>query len=228
MDRIMEMPAAERPRERLERYGAENLGTHELVAILLRTGTKDHSAIDVAKEILFEAKGARGLREKTLPELASHAGMGKTKAGILLAALELGRRALESEPERPKVLGARDVFLIVKDDLAPLKQETMVALYLDARLALVEKRTIFVGGLNQSLVHPREVFKYAVKCSAFQVVLAHNHPSGDPTPSPQDLAVTKRFREAGELLGIRLADHVVVAGDRYVSIGEILKGEGMV
>ena len=220
---IREMPAAERPRERLVKYGAENLGTHELLAILLRTGTKDLSVLEVAKDVLYEAGSAAGLREKTVPELAARRGVGTTKAIVLLAALELGKRALQDDRERPKILSARDVFQEVKDELMPLKQEVMMALYLDAKLSLVAKRTLFVGSLNQSLVHPREVFKFAVKYSAFQVILVHNHPSGDPAPSPHDLEVTKKFREIGELLGIRVADHVVVAGDRYVSIGELLK-----
>lgn len=223
MTLIRDMPAAERPRERLEKYGAETLGTHELVAILFRTGTHDRSVLDVAAAVVADAGGAAGLREKTLAELAEKNGVGKAKAATLLAAIELGKRALRDDRGAPRIASAGDVFLLLRDEFAPLRQETTVALYLDAKLRLLAQRTLFVGSLNQSLVHPREVFKYAVKYSAYQVILAHNHPSGDPAPSPQDLDVTTRFRAIGELLGIRLADHVVIAGDRYVSIGELQK-----
>ncbi len=220
---IREMPAAERPRERLMKYGAETLATQELIAILFRTGTKDISVLEVAGCVLREAKTASGLRELTLSELAGQKGVGMTKAIVLQAALELGRRALTDACDLPRIATAREVFLFVRDELAPLRQEVMIALYLDTKLRLVAKRTLFMGSLNQSLVHPREVFKYAVKHSAHQFILVHNHPSGDPEPSPQDLEVTRRFQEIGELMQIRLADHVIVANDRYVSIGETLK-----
>jgi DNA repair protein RadC len=129
----------------------------------------------------------------------------------------------EDHGEAPRIVSAADVFRLLRDEFAPQRQETTVALYLDTKMRLVARETLFVGSLNQSLVHPREVFRFAVKHSAHQLILAHNHPSGDPTPSPQDLDVTSRFREIGDLLGIRLADHVVVAGDRYVSIVELLR-----
>ncbi len=223
MYQIREMPAAERPRERLVKYGAENLGTQELIAILFCTGTKDVSVLEVASSVLNEARTASGLRELTLSELADRKGVGMTKAIVLQAALELGRRALMDTRERPRIATAKEVFCFVRDELAPLKQEVMIALYLDAKLQLVAKRTLFIGSLNQSLVHPREVFKYAVKYSAHQFILVHNHPSGDPEPSAQDIEVTVRFREIGELMQIRLADHVIVANDRFVSIGETLR-----
>ncbi|MFH0992940.1 MAG: DNA repair protein RadC [bacterium] len=220
---IREMPAAERPRERLMKYGAENLGTAELLAILLRTGTKDVSVLEVASGVLHDARTASGLKDLTLSELASRKGVGMTKAIVLQAALELGKRALADVRDCPRITTAKEVFQFVRDELAPLKQEVMIALYLDAKLQLVAKKTLFIGSLNQSLVHPREAFKYAVKYSAHQFILVHNHPSGDPEPSAQDLEVTVRFREIGEMMQIKLADHVIVANDRYVSIFETLK-----
>jgi len=220
---IKEMPEAERPRERLEKCGAEALSSHELVAILLRTGTDRISALDIAKNILAEVKDARGLRDKTVEELALFHGVGKAKAVTILAALELGKRALSEEKGLVRIASAADVFHLVKDDLSGWKQEVLVALYLDLKNQLIARKQLFVGGLNQSLVHPREIFKYAVKFSAYSVILVHNHPSGDPEPSRQDLEVTEALERAGELLQIKVTDHVIVAGNRYVSIKDYEK-----
>lgn len=220
MDLIRELPAGERPRERLEKYGAEALSATELLAILLRTGTDGESVLEVAEAILREAKDPAGLRDKTVAELAAFRGVGKAKAVTLLAALELGKRALADSRQCPRITSAVEVFRLLKDDLSDLKQEVLVALYLDLKGRLIARRQLFVGGLNQSLVHPREIFKYAVKYSAHSVILAHNHPSGDPEPSKQDLEVTSVLEAAGELLQIRVMDHVVIGKDRYVSIAE--------
>jgi len=220
---IKEMPEAERPRERLEKCGAEALSSHELVAILLRTGTDRISALDIAKNILAEVKDPRGLRDKTVEELALFHGVGKAKAVTILAALELGKRALSEEKGLVRIASAADVFHLVKDDLSGWKQEVLVALYLDLKNQLIARKQLFVGGLNQSLVHPREIFKYAVKFSAYSVILVHNHPSGDPEPSRQDLEVTEALERAGELLQIKVTDHVIVAGNRYVSIKDYEK-----
>lgn len=217
---IKELPAGERPRERLEQCGAAALSATELLAILLRTGTDGMSVLEVAESILREVKDPAGLRDRTVEELAAFRGVGRTKAVTVLAALELGKRALSDTRDSPRLASAADVFRLLKDDLSDLRQEVLVALYLDLKGGLIAKRQLFVGGLNQSLVHPREIFKYAVKYSAHSVILAHNHPSGDPEPSRQDLEVTAVLEEAGEMLQIRVADHVVIAKDRYVSIAE--------
>ncbi len=217
---IKDLPENERPRERLERYGAEALACHELLAILLHTGTSRMSAIEIAENIFREIRDPSGLRDKTIHELAAFRGVGKAKAITILAALELGKRALQETREFPKIVSSEDVFRLVHDDLSDLKQEVLLALYLDLKNRLIAKKTIFIGGLNQSLVHPREVFKYAVKYSAYAVLLVHNHPSGDPEPSRQDLEVTDILRKAGELMQIPLVDHIVVGKDRYRSINE--------
>ena len=217
---IKDMPEGERPRERLERYGAEALASHELLAILLQTGTSRLSAVQIAENILREIRDPAGLRDKTIHELGAFRGIGKAKAITILAALELGKRALQESREAPKIVSSADVFRLVKDDLSGLKQEVLLALFLDLKNRLIAQKTIFVGGLNQSLIHPREIFKYAVKYSAYSVILVHNHPSGDPEPSRQDLDVTEVLRRAGELMQIPIVDHIVVGKDRYRSINE--------
>jgi len=215
---IKEMPLNERPRERLVDYGAKNLTDHELLAILLRTGTKELSVLEMAKTILYEIGGLKALEEKTVDELTDIKGIGLTKAVVLLAAIELGKRTLSSWSEGIKILSQKDVFNLMHHELGSLKQEVLIALYLDTKAHLIQKKEIFVGGLNQSLIHPREIFKYAVKCSAFQVILVHNHPSGDPEPSPQDIEITKRIIEAGNMMQIQVVDHVIITHDKSTSI----------
>ncbi|MDD3123714.1 MAG: DNA repair protein RadC [Candidatus Izemoplasmatales bacterium] len=220
---IKEMPVLERPRERLERVGAKNISTTELIAILLRAGTKNVSAIEVAKTIIKETNQITELQNKTIQELSSISGVGKTKAITILAAIELGKRVLNPQSEKTKISSANDVYKLLKDELSGLKQEVLVVLFLDLKTNLIAKKQIFMGSLNQSLIHPREVYKYAVKFSAFQIILVHNHPSGDPEPSFQDIEVTKRFIEAGDMLQIKVADHIVIGSNGYVSVMDYLK-----
>lgn len=220
---IKDLPESERPRERLEQFGAQALSNYELLAILLRTGTDNLSVIEIAKNVLFEFKNLQSLRDKTINELASFRGVGKTKAITILAALELGKRSLSESTDLIRISSASDVYHLVKDDIMDLKQEVLIAIYLDLKNQLIAKKMLFMGGLNQSLVHPREVFKYAVKYSAYCVILVHNHPSGDPEPSKQDLEVTARMKEAGDTLQIPIVDHVVVAKTRFISINEYEK-----
>jgi len=215
---IKEMPLSERPRERLLEVGAKNMTDHELIAIVLRTGYKDVSVIDLAKKIQYEYGGIKKIMEMSIDELASIKGIGEAKAIILVAAIELGKRALSNFSESKIITSPNDVFELLRHDMGYLKQEVLMAVYLDTKGHLIEKREIFVGGLNQSLVHPREVFKYAAKCSAFQIVLAHNHPSGDPEPSFQDIEMTKRMVEAGNIMQIPILDHLIITKDKSVSI----------
>ena len=212
------MPLSERPRERLLQVGAKNMTDHELIAIVLRTGYKDVSVIDLAKKIQYEYGGIKKIMEMSIDELASIKGIGEAKAIILVAAIELGKRALSNFSESKIITSPNDIFELLRHDMSYLKQEVLVAVYLDTKGHLIEKRDIFVGGLNQSFVHPREVFKYAAKCSAFQIVLAHNHPSGDPEPSFQDIEMTKRMVEAGNVMQIPILDHLIITKDKSVSI----------
>ena len=217
---IKDMPIQERPRERLMRLGAKSLSTYELIAIVFRFGYQEQSALDIAKTLLAGLDHLGELRNKTISEIATIRGIGTTKAISLLAAIELGERVLQAKTEEIAIASPHDVFSLLCYDVKDLEQEVLIALFLDVKTNLIAKKRIFIGGLNQSLIHPREVFKYAVKYSAYSIILVHNHPSGDPTPSPQDIDVTKRFMEAGKMLQIELLDHIIIAKDKYLSIKE--------
>lgn len=223
MDTIKEMPWAERPRERLRAFGSVSLSTTELLAILIQSGTKEKTAIELAADVMKLAKDTERLSQMTLEELKKTTGIGEAKAVTILAAIELGKRATTTLPPMQTITSAKEVFHMLEHELSPLKQEYLVALYLDLKSRLIAKETIFKGGLNASLIHPREVFKYAVKYSANAIILVHNHPSGDPTPSRQDIDVTKSFQKAGELLQIHVVDHVVIGKNGYISIFEHLR-----
>jgi len=219
---IKDMPIQDRPRERLLKHGAKSLNTYELLAILLRTGTKNDSVIDVSKRLVYELNHLSDLKEMTVMELQKFKGIGKTKAITLKAALELGRRVMEEQNEMIQISSPKAVYELLKYDLRDLKQEVLVVLYLDLKTNLIAKKEVFRGSLNQSLVHPREIFKYAVKYSAYQIILVHNHPSGDPTPSNQDIQLTKAVKKAGEMMQIHLLDHIIIGYQSYQSISEYI------
>ena len=163
------------------------------------------------------------LKNMTIKELTKIRGIGQTKAISLLAAIELGERVLKGHEEKIQIASPNDVFTLLKYDMITLQQEVLIALFLDVKTNLITKKQIYKGGLTQSLIHPREVFKYAVKYSAYSLILVHNHPSGDPTPSKQDIEVTKRFDEIGKLLQIELLDHIIIANNNYLSIKDYMK-----
>jgi len=215
---IKDMPKLERPRERLLLYGEKSLSTYELIAILLRVGSNGQSVIELAKSLVNNLNDLSDLKHMTVDELKEFKGIGKTKAITILAAIELGQRVLSPSKEKIQIASPENVYDILKYDLKDLKQEVLAVLFLDLKNNLIAKKIIFKGGLNQSLIHPREVFKYAVKFSAYQLILVHNHPSGDVSPSFQDIEITKIFEEAGELLQIKVLDHVIIGGDNYLSI----------
>ncbi len=217
---IKDMPKVERPRERLLAYGPESLSNYELLAIILRIGRKNESVIDLSKRVINELNSLAELREKTISELKNIKGIGNTKAITILASLELGKRVLLNKEDKLQISSPKAVYDLLNYDLKDLKQEVLIALYLDLKTNLIAKREIFRGGLAQSLVHPREVFKFAVKYSAFQVILVHNHPSGDPYPSRQDLDLTKIMKKAGKLLQISILDHIIIGNNSYLSINE--------
>jgi DNA repair protein RadC len=215
---IKEMPRNERPREKLMDGGAKYLNDHELLAIVLRTGTKEMPVLDLAKSLLYEQGGLKKITEMSVDELAKIKGIGIVKAIVLVAAIELGRRTLSTWSDEIVITSPKDVFDLLHHELGDLKQEVLIALYLDIKAHLIQKKEIYVGGLNQSLIHPREIFKYAVKCSAYQIILVHNHPSGDPEPSSHDIEITKKLVEAGNLMQIPLIDHVIVTKSKWISL----------
>ena len=218
---IKELPPEERPRERLLRYGAGVLSNAELLAILLRTGTRKESAISLAHKILAKEQGLRYLIDSDTEQLSSISGIGQAKAAQLKAAIELGRRLSNYElgVDKP-VKCPRDVADLLMEEMRYLKKEYMKLVLLNIKCNLISVEEISIGSLNASIVHPREVFNPAIRKSSASIIMVHNHPSGDPTPSSEDIAITARIFEAGKLLGIELADHIIIGDGRYTSMKE--------
>jgi DNA repair protein RadC len=211
----------EGPRERLRSHGAEALSAAELVALLLRTGVRGRDAVDVARVLLARCGGLDRLESAPASEIAAVTGVGAAKAASLIAAFELGRRCACSRlPEGAALRSPDDVFRYFGARLRRLAQERFIVVLLDGRHRVLGEEVVSQGTLTASLVHPREVFRPALRASAAALILVHNHPSGDPTPSAEDRSVTERLARAGELLGIRVLDHVVVAERGYVSLRE--------
>lgn len=220
--RIADMAPRDRPRERLEHFGPGSLTTPELLAILFRTGTASRNAIQVAEELFRQLGGLSGVAIATLEELCTVPGIGRVKALEVRAAVEIAKRlAATNEDARPQVSGAADIAGLMMADLRYEPREHLHALLLDTRWRVQFRRSISTGTLTESLVHPREVFRDAIRLSAAAVALVHNHPSGDPSPSPQDITTTKRLVEAGKLLGIDLVDHVIIGDGRWTSLREL-------
>lgn len=223
MSRIKDWPAADRPREKLLYAGPAALGDTELLALVLRTGHSSPrtSALDLARHLLTCFGSLRALTGATTAELCTIPGIGPAKAAELLAAFELARR-LASSPLRPgeRFTTSGEVFAHFHERLRDYRKEVFLTLLLDSKNRLLREVQVSEGSLNASIVHPREVFAPVVRESAAAVLLVHNHPSGDPTPSREDLELTGRLREAGELMGVRVLDHVIIGRGCYVSLAD--------
>lgn len=219
--KIKEMPADMRPRERLFRDGPELLTTVELLAVLLRTGTNSMNVLDLASLLLARSGGLRQLAGSSFEELGKVKGIGPAKAAQLKAAVELGKRMSEEAIQPGQVIRTPgDVFNILKERMRYYDREHFKAVYLNTKHHVITVETISIGSLNSSLVHPRELFKNSIKRSASALILAHNHPSGDPTPSPEDIEITRRLVEAGNIIGIQVLDHIIVGDDSFISLKE--------
>jgi len=219
---IRELPAAERPRERLRSHGAHALSSSELLAILLGSGSEGRSALGIGQEILTTCRGSlRLLATQPVATLTSVRGVGTARAVGIHAALELGRRmAAEERQEGAPVRWPRDVYEIFAQRLEDLPVEEFHVAVLDSQHRLERDITVTRGLLNSSLVHPREVFREAIAERAAAIILVHNHPSGDPTPSPDDRVVTEQLVQAGKVLDIPVQDHVIIGRGRYISFAE--------
>ncbi|MBI2844222.1 MAG: DNA repair protein RadC [Armatimonadetes bacterium] len=218
---IKDLPPDERPRERLVKYGPDVLSMAELLAILIRTGTTEHSALDLAECLLSEFGSVKRMVGARVEQLASIKGVGIAKACQIKAAIELGARiAAFTEDSKPAVRSPSDVVHLMMPELRYEDREHMKALFLDVKNQVIRVSTISIGGLNVSLIHPRELFKEAICCAAASVIVCHNHPSGDPTPSQEDIEVTKRLVEAGKIIGVDLLDHVIIGDGKFVSLKE--------
>ncbi len=219
---LREIPNEDRPRERLLQFGAEALSSTELLAILIRTGTAKESAVKLADKVLAMSGGLRHLVDLSIEQLTSIRGVGQAKALQLQAGIELGRRMARSGlQDAPAVKSPRDAADIVMDELRYLQKEHFMVIFLNTKNRVIGKETLSVGSLNASIVHPREVFRSAIKRSSASIICAHNHPSGDPTPSSEDIEVTHRLSAAGELVGIELLDHLIVADRQFASMKEL-------
>ena len=218
--RIKHLPDDERPVEKSFSMGIESLSNGELLALLINSGTKGKSAMALAEEVLAkDEKGISYLRESSLEELLSINGIGKAKAARIMAAVELGKRIASKPTEkRVKIESDEDVAHIFMEDLRYKKKEIFKAVLLDSKGGVISIETVSIGELTSTLVHPREVFNQAVKKSAAAMVFVHNHPSGDPTPSKEDFNTTDRLVACGDILGIKVVDHIVIGDGRYISI----------
>ena len=225
---IRDLPHGERPRERLRDYGPRYLSTTELIAILLRTGVQGENVLSLASRLLSRSNGLAGLGKRSFAELCAERGLSEAKACQLLAALELGRRFVTLAPEeRAAIHSPQDAANLVMAEMAALEQEHLKVLLLNTKNEVLSIQEIYVGNVNSSIVRAAEVFRPAVRDNAPNIIVVHNHPSGDPTPSPEDVSITRELVAAGKLLRIDLLDHLVIGGgNRYVSLNERKLGFG--
>lgn len=219
--RICELPDHERPRERLRDYGPEALSDAELLAILLRVGVVGANAVQLSQQLLREFGGWGGLQRTSFQDLQTWHGVGEAKIAQLKAALEIGRRLvlLQCE-ERFQITSPADVARLMQVEMGYLDQEHLRAICVDTKNRVQKVHTIYIGSLNASMVRVGEVFKEAIKLNSAAIIVVHNHPSGDPTPSVEDVMVTRQIIEAGKLLDIDVLDHLVIGHGRYVSMRE--------
>lgn len=216
---IRDIPVDERPRERLLKQGIKALSNVELLALLLKTGNKGISALELSKKILYKLSNKKDLLNVSVEELMLIEGVGIAKASTIVAAIELFKRISEDQEEAPKYLiNASDVYYTLLRDLEDLESEHFYCLYLDIKNNLISKKRLFIGGLTASIVSPRDIFKHAVRLNAAKVIFAHNHPSGNPFPSKADISTTEKLIEAGLLLGITVVDHVIIGKNSCFSI----------
>ncbi|MDH6365796.1 DNA repair protein RadC [Enterococcus sp. PF1-24] len=218
---LREVPPQSLPRERLLLVGAKALSDQELLAIILRTGHHQMNVMDLAREVLQHFSSLFEIKQATLQELQTIKGIGRTKAIEIQAVMELGLRLQQAlQPKIGKVTSSYDLAQQLIVEMRNFQQEHLVAIYLNTKNEIIQKKTLFKGSLNQSIAHPREIFHGAVRCSAARIILAHNHPSGDPKPSESDLDLTKRVKNCGEMMDIELLDHLVIGDSSYYSLRE--------
>ena len=220
---IKEMLESERPRERMMSLGTNNLSNEELISIILKTGTSGYSVKTLSRNILSELDDITSLKDMTINRLTKIKGIGKVKAIELLSAMELGKRVYYANEQKEVVLNnSKKIFEYFKNIFTYEKQENFYALYLDTKAKLISFKLLFKGTLNSSTVHPREVFKYAFLESAASVVVIHNHPSGDVSPSIQDIEVTESLMKIGSIVKIPVIDHIIIRKDKYYSFYEYM------
>lgn len=218
---IRELKQEERPRERLLQHGADVLHTYELLAIILRTGSKEESVLEVSRRLFHEYDSLKELAHAPISDYRKIRGIGISKSIELKAAFELGKRSVQEVFEGQIALhNPEQIYHFLKDQYEMKTQEHLIALFLNTKGKLIKKEVLFIGSLNASLIHPRTIFRHAVHHSAAALILCHNHPSGDPTPSHHDIDMTKRVQQSSDMMDIPLMDHVIIGRDKYFSFKE--------
>ncbi|HOK62532.1 MAG TPA: DNA repair protein RadC [Soehngenia sp.] len=219
---IKEMPINERPREKLIAYGPESLSNAELIAVIIRTGQGNSTAIDLANRVIgLDKRGIVHLAEASIDDLKQINGIGECKAAQIIAALELAKRIKKVNPyENIRILEPYQIAQILIEEMKFLTKEHFNIVLLDTKNQVISIENISIGSLNSSIVHPREVFKEAIKKSSNSIILAHNHPSGDVTPSDEDITITHRLIKSGDIIGIKVIDHIIVGNENYLSMKE--------
>jgi DNA repair protein RadC len=218
---IRELPAIERPRERLKQYGASSLSNSELLAIILRTGAASESVLNLSARLLTKFHGLAGLTRAGFGQLCQERGVGEAKAAQIKAALELGRRLISTQPdERPVVKSPADIVNLLQGEMAFLEQEELWLVLLNTKNQVLGVPRIYKGSVNTSLIRVGELFREAARENCPALIVVHNHPSGDPTPSPEDVKVTEQIVKAGKLLDIEVLDHIIIGHQRHISLKE--------
>lgn len=219
--KIKEIPSEDRPLERLIRYGAEALSNAELLAIIIRTGSREDNAITLASRLMSTSEGIGFLSSCTVDELKQEKGIGMVKAAQIKAAIELGKRLKNYKPEnRYKITSPADAAELVMEDMRYLKKEYLRVIFLNTKNYVMDIKDLSIGSLSSSIVHPREVYSEAIKKSCSSIIVCHNHPSGDPSESQEDINITRRLHEVGKLVGIELLDHLIIGSGSYISLKE--------
>lgn len=222
MKGVKNWPERERPRERLIKYGADTLSNAQLLAIILRTGSGQEGVLDLSISLLNRFKGLRDIESASVADLLSVKGLGIAKVAQIKAAFELGKRLMsESIEDRPLFSTALAVYSYFAPRMKNLKKEVFSCLLLDSKNRFLREVRVSEGTLTRSLIHPREAFREAIREAAQSVIFIHNHPSGDPSPSKDDIVVTERLKNAGEIIGIDVLDHIIIGDGRFVSIKDL-------
>ena len=214
---IKELNNELKPRERLKKYGVSYLSDNELLAIILRCGTKNNNVINLSTQILNEINGINNLSNISINALSKIKGIGEVKAITIIAAIELGKRCLKQNNKKIKIINSNMVYDLLKYDFINVYQEKFVVLFLDTKKNLISDEIIFIGTISESNIHPREIFKRAINNCSSSIILVHNHPTGDATPSKADIDITNRLIEVGKLVGIPVIDHIIIGYHNYYS-----------
>ena len=219
--KIKDLPLEERPREKLMKYGSKSLNNAELLAIILRNGSKKENVLELSRKLL-EKNNIRLLSRKRINSLKNNLGVGEAKACQIVACFELGRRlAAFKYNKRQRINNAKDIAKLFLVGMSSLRKEHFKVIFIDSRKMMMKEETVFIGTLNSSVVHPREIFQSALDEGAAAVILVHNHPSGDPEPSDDDIRITKQLIKAGGILGIDVLDHIIIGNNKYFSFREM-------